>query len=52
MPADSYSKISFRVALQTDDPMRCDEPLLWHFANVVIWAIHPWVSVRVWWLER
>ena len=22
------------------------------FANVVTWAVHPWVSLRLWWLER
>jgi len=42
----------FRAAKQADEDMRRDEPWLWHFANVVTWAIDPWMSVRVWWLER
>jgi hypothetical protein len=37
---------------QADEDMRRDEPWLSHFANVVIWAIHPRVSLRLWWLER
>jgi hypothetical protein len=40
-----------RAARQADEDMRRDEPWLWHFANIVTWAIHPWVSLRFWWLE-
>jgi len=50
MPTDPYAKTRFRVAKQADEDMRRDEPWLWHFANVATWAIHPWVSLRVWWL--
>ena len=52
MPADPYAKTRLRAALQADEDMRRDEPWLWNFANVVTWAIHRWVSVRVWWLQR
>ncbi len=48
MPADPYAKTRFRAAKQADEDMRRDEP--WHFANVVTCVIHPWVSLRVWWL--
>jgi hypothetical protein len=40
----------YQAAKQADEDMRRDEPWLWRFANVVTWAIHPWVSLRVWWL--
>ena len=52
MPTDSYAKTRFRAAKQADEEMRRDEPWLWHFENVVTWAIHPWVSWRLWWLEQ
>ncbi len=51
MPTDPYAKTRFRAAKQADENMRRDEPWLWHFANVVIWFVHPWTSVRVWWLR-
>jgi hypothetical protein len=38
--------------MQVNEDMRRGEPWLWLFANVVTWAIHPWVSLRVWWLVR
>jgi hypothetical protein len=38
--------------MQANEDMRRDEPLLWHFAHVVTWIIHPWVSLRLWWLRR
>jgi hypothetical protein len=37
---------------QADEDMRRDEPWLWHFANVMTWIIHPWLNLRLWWLER
>jgi hypothetical protein len=40
------------AAMQADEDMRRYEPWLWHFANVVTWAIHPWVSLRLWWRNR
>jgi hypothetical protein len=52
MPTDLYAKTRFRAAKQADDDMRRDEPGLWLFAHVVTWFIHPWVSLRLWWLER
>ncbi len=52
MPVDPYAKTRFRALGQSDEDIRRDEPWLWHFANIVIWAIHPWMSLRVWWLER
>jgi hypothetical protein len=52
MPTDPYAKTRYRAAKQADEDMRRDEPWLWHFANVVTWAIHPWLSLRLWWLER
>jgi hypothetical protein len=52
MPADPQSKTSHRAALQGDEDMRRDEPWLWHFANVVTWTVHPWVSLRRWWMGR
>jgi hypothetical protein len=54
MPADPYAKTRLRAALQADEDMRRDEPWLWlwHFANVMTWIIHPWISLRLWWLER
>jgi len=44
MPTDT----DCRAAKQADEDMRRDEPWLCHFANVVTWAIHPWVSLRLW----
>jgi len=44
MPTDT----DCRAAKQADEDMRRDEPWLWHFANVATWAIHPWVSLRLW----
>ena len=52
MPIDPYAKTRLLAWRQSDEDMRRDEPWLWHFANVVIWFVHPWVSVRVWRLER
>jgi hypothetical protein len=52
MPNDPYAKTRFRASKQANEDMRRDEPWLWHFANIVTWAIHPWVSLRLWWLER
>jgi hypothetical protein len=52
MPADPYAKTRFRAAKHADEDLRRDEPWLWYFANVVTWAIHPWVSLRLWWMER
>jgi hypothetical protein len=52
MRDDSYAKTRFRAAKQADEDMRRDEPGLWYFANVLTWTIHPWISLRLWWLER
>jgi hypothetical protein len=52
MRTDPYAKTRHRAALQADEDMRRDEPGLWHFANVLTWIIHPWISLRLWWLER
>jgi hypothetical protein len=52
MPTDPYAETRFRAAKQADEDMRCDEPWLWHFANVLTWIIHPSVSLRLWSLER
>ena len=52
MPTDPYAKTRLRAALQADEDMRRDEPGLWHFSQVMTWAIHPWISLRLWWLER
>jgi hypothetical protein len=52
MSTDPYAKTRHHAALQADADMRRDEPGLWHFANVATWAIHPWVRLRLWWLER
>jgi len=52
MPADLYAKTRYLAAKQADEGMRRDEPLLWHTATVVTWFIHPWMSLRLWWLER
>ncbi len=43
-----------QVATQILTAGRCwvTGPRLWNFANVVIWFVHPWVSLRVWWLDR
>jgi len=49
MPADPYAKTHYRAEKQADEDMRRDEPWLWLFANVVTWAIHPWVSLRLCW---
>jgi hypothetical protein len=50
--ADPYAKTRFRAAKQADENMRRDEPWLLHFANAVTRAIHPWIALRLWWLER
>ena len=52
MLTDPYAESRFRAARQSDVDLRRDEPWLWHFANVLTWAIHPWMSLRLWWLER
>jgi hypothetical protein len=52
MPTDPYAETRFRAAMQADEDMRRDEPGLWLFVHVVTWFIHPWVSLRLWWLER
>ncbi len=41
MPTDPYGKTRYLAAKQAEEDMRCDELWLWHFANVVTWAIHP-----------
>ena len=52
MPIDPYAKTRLLARRQSDEYMRRDEPWLWHFANTVTWAIHPWMSLRLWWLGR
>jgi hypothetical protein len=52
MPTDLYAQNGYQAIKQADEEMRRDEHWLWHFANVVTWAIHPWVGLRVWWLDR
>ena len=52
MPADPYANTRLRAALQTDEEIRRDEPVLWWFVHVTIWLIHPWKSLQLWWLER
>jgi hypothetical protein len=49
---DPYAKTRLRAAMQVNDDMRLDEPRLWLFANVATWIVHPWVSLRLWWLAR
>jgi hypothetical protein len=41
MRTDPYAQTRNQAAKQADEDMRCDEPWLWHYANVVAWAIHP-----------
>jgi hypothetical protein len=52
MPTDPYAKTRFRAAKQAGEDMRRDEPWLWLFAHVVTLMIHPWIALRLWWLER
>ena len=52
MHDDTYAKTRHRAARQADEDLRRDERWLWHFANVLTWGIHPWVSLRLWWLDR
>jgi hypothetical protein len=53
MPDDGpYAKTRLRAAMQVNDDMRRDEPWLWLFAHVVTRIIHPWIALRLWWLER
>lgn len=52
MPADPCAKTLHSAALQAGEDMRRDDPWLWHFANLVTWAIHPWISLRLWSLKR
>jgi hypothetical protein len=52
VPNDPYAKTRFRAAKQADEDMRLDEPWLWLFAHVVTLTIHPWIALRLWWLER
>jgi hypothetical protein len=52
MPTDPYAQTRFRAAMQANEDMRRDEPWLWLFAHVVTRIIHPWISLRLWWLER
>ncbi len=52
MPTDPYAKTRYRAARQADEDLRRDEPWLWHFANIVTWVVHPWVSPRFLWIER
>jgi hypothetical protein len=49
---DPYAHTRHIAAKQADEDLRRGEPWLWHIANVVTWFIHPWVSLRLWWLER
>jgi len=49
-PADPNAKTRFRALRQADEDLRRDELWLWHFANAVTWAIHPRMSLRLWWL--
>jgi hypothetical protein len=51
MPTDPYAETRYQAAKQANEDMRRDEPWLWLFAHVATWAIHPWVSLRVRWLE-
>ncbi len=52
LQGDRFAESRYQAAKQADQDLRRDEPWLWHFANVVTRAIHPWVSLRVWWLGR
>ena len=52
MHDDPYAHTRLRAALQTDEDLRREEPSLWHFANVMTWAIHPWMGLRLSWLAR
>jgi len=40
------------MAVVIDEDMRRDELWLRHFANARTWIILPWISLRLWWLER
>jgi hypothetical protein len=52
MPDDGpYAKTRLRAAMQVNDDMRRDEPWLWLFAHVVTRIIHPWIALRLCWLE-
>jgi len=52
MSTDPYAKTRFRAATQANEDMRRDEPWLWRFAKTATWAIHPWMSLRLWWLGK
>ena len=47
MPTDPYAEARYQAVRKADEDMRRDEPWLWHFANVVTWAIHPWINIRL-----
>ena len=49
---DSFAHTRYLAAKRADEDMRRDEPWLWLFAHVATWIIHPWISLRVWWLIR
>ena len=49
---DPYALNRSIAAKRADKDMRRDEPWLWLFAHVVTRIIHPWIALRLWWLER
>jgi len=45
-----YAATRLRALAQADDDLRRESPALWHFAAVVTSLIHPWASLRLWWI--
>ena len=52
MHDDPYAHTRLLAAEQANEDMRRDEPWLWLFVHVVTRTIHPWIALRLWWLER
>jgi hypothetical protein len=51
-PLSDYADTRLRALVQADDDLRRESAALWHFANMMTWIIHPWLSLRLWWIDR
>jgi hypothetical protein len=49
---DPFAHARYLAAKQVNEDMRRDESWLWHFSNVSTWPIRPWLSLRLWWIDR
>ena len=51
-PHSDYAPTRLRGLIQADAELRRESPALWLFAATLTCLIHPWASLRLWWMGR